>query len=133
MPEVWVHDYDRTLRDRLASLVVSMRRIHAHRDAGRLTKLRWYLWELYGWALHQWQSRPWCLRYPFAKLYSLPLRALRVRPWRPGDGVARLVLTEPWSAWASWSGRLMCRRFGRHNDTCRGNRACPPSWENGKP
>ncbi len=42
---------------RIAALVEGMRRIHAHPDATRAQRIRWYLLEPVGWARVQWETR----------------------------------------------------------------------------
>lgn len=44
--------------ERIAALAEGMRRIHAHREATRLQRLRWYVLEPIGWAQHTWETRP---------------------------------------------------------------------------
>jgi hypothetical protein len=56
----------------------------------------------------------------FFRTWFWVLGALRVRPYRPGDGLLRYVLTEPWDAAYTLPGRAACRLLGWHNRTCRG-------------
>lgn len=48
------------------------------------------------------------------------MEALHVRSYQYGDSALRYVLTEPWDAAYSYSGRFACRMFGRHGAACRG-------------
>lgn len=102
---------------RVHALAVGMRRLQAE-PASRRRRAVWYVWEVIGWAQCTFETRQ--RRYPLSRAYRWTHRALGVHEWRPGDSALRYVLTEPWDAAYSYSGRIACRMLGRHGATCRG-------------
>lgn len=102
---------------RFGALVGGMARIRAE-EASRRQRAEWYVLEVIGWA--QWAVETRERRYPLSRAYRRAHRALGVHEWRPGDSTLRYVLTEPWDAAYSYSGRFVCRVLRRHNVTCRG-------------
>ena len=105
------------MNSRVDALMVGIRRIHAQ-HAPRRVKARWYVLEPIGWAQYTFQTRQ--RRYPLSRVYRASLRTLGVRECRSSDSTLRYVLSEPWDAVYTYSGRFACHVLGRHNVTCRG-------------